>query len=174
MTKKKSLICIIVVVLIALVVVPPTIYVVKKARMDKAVKQNMEDFYETAARLESTLEDMGWDMETTRQEILIPLTLADKDGHTIIFYNYHYMNMDKDDSPPAIHEIFDPAKADSSSICKVNDIDATLYRKGSDSYLWWSPSDGLILLISYETDFVADSEILKMAESVKPINTAGE
>lgn len=53
---------------------------------------------------------------------------------------------------------------------KIQDWDAALYEKGELSYLCWTYSPEVSYILEYNTDSVTDKEIIKMAESAKPIN----
>lgn len=151
-------------------------FIVVKARQGLENRTRIEgvmNFNENVERVRDALAEQGYDMEAVREEKIIPMSWSDKEGHTITFYSYYFRNMECSDDPPAIHEIFDPSTAESSSECAVNELDATLYQKGAFSYLWWSPADGVTLIIEYEPAFVDDAEILKMAESVEHIPSNG-
>lgn len=53
---------------------------------------------------------------------------------------------------------------------KIQDWDAALYEKGELSYLCWTYLPEVSYILEYNTDSVTDKEIIKMAESAKPIN----
>lgn len=132
--------------------------------------QALKDFNEVAGRVEAALEEQGWDMNTTQKETLVPLTWADAEGNQITFYTYRVENKKSGEKPQAIYEICNPDSAKSSFSCKVNDFDAVLYTQERYSYLWWSPEEDTILLIEYDPLAVEDTEIVRMAESVKGYN----
>ena len=53
---------------------------------------------------------------------------------------------------------------------KIQDWDAALYERGELSYLCWTYSPEVSYILEYSPYAFADEEIIKMAESAKPIN----
>ena len=61
-------------------------------------------------------------------------------------------------------------RADSCQKMKIQDWDAALYERGELSYLCWTYSPEVSYILEYSPYAFADEEIIKMAESAKPIN----
>ena len=55
---------------------------------------------------------------------------------------------------------------------KIQDWAAALYERGELSYLCWTYSPEVSYILEYSPYAFADEEIIKMAESAKPINEA--
>ena len=70
----------------------------------------------------------------------------------------------------AIKRIVNPDRADSCQKMKIQDWDAALYERGELSYLCWTYSPEVSYILEYSPYAFADEEIIKMAESAKPIN----
>lgn len=122
---------------------------------------------EALEKFEAALGDEWTKKSETR---VLPFTLKDADGETIVYYvivTTHY-----DDVPemagldPALNEIIDPDTAESSRTCKVCDLDAILYEKDGRAFLCWTVSAECSLAIEYSPDKVSESDIFRMAESI--------
>ena len=70
----------------------------------------------------------------------------------------------------AIMLIVGPGTADACQEMKIQDWDAALYERGELSYLCWTYSPEVSYILEYSPYAFADEEIIKMAESAKPIN----
>lgn len=70
----------------------------------------------------------------------------------------------------AIKLIVDPSSADSYLEMKIQEWAGALYSKGDLSYLCWTCSPEISYIIEYDHSSVADEDIIRMAESAKPIN----
>lgn len=70
----------------------------------------------------------------------------------------------------AIKLIINPDSADSSLELMVQTWEGALYSKGELSYLCWTCSPEVSCILEYNPSLVSDEEIIKMAESVKPIS----
>ena len=131
-------------------------------------KDSSEELIE---KIEAALGDEWTKKSETR---ILPFTLADADGNTIIYYvintTYYDEVPEMEGLDLALNEIIDPDTADSSRPCKVCDLDAMLYEKGERAFLCWTVSAEYSLAIEYRPDIVNESDIFRMAESIPICN----
>lgn len=132
------------------------------------------DAYEMMERIEAALGDEYKKQSMT--ELVATLRYGDKEGNTV---NYYILKTTYYEADPAevtglnteaITLIIDPETADACQEMKIQDWDAALYEKGELSYLCWTYSPEVSYILEYNPDAVTDEEIIKMAESAKPIN----
>ncbi len=67
----------------------------------------------------------------------------------------------------AFNVLFPVDSMDSCEEMKIQDWDAALYKKGDVAYLCWTYSPEVSYALEYNPNTIADSEIIKMAESAK-------
>lgn len=67
----------------------------------------------------------------------------------------------------AFNVLFPVDNMDSCETMKIQDWDAALYKKDDVAFLCWTYSPEVSYVLEYNPNFVADSEIIKMAESAK-------
>lgn len=101
------------------------------------------------------------------------IVYSNADGSKIIFHQFVVVyaeddlnEEEKDSLAYSLSGIVDPERADESEDCTVNDKNATLYTQGEQKYLCWRYSPNLACILEYTSGTVADSDILRMAESV--------
>lgn len=131
-------------------------------------KDSSEELLE---KIEAALGDEWTKKSETR---ILPFTLADADGNTIIYYvintTYYDEVPEMTGLDPALNEIIDPDTADSSRPCKVCNLDAMLYEKNERTFLCWTVSAECSLAIEYSPAIVSESDIFRMAESIPICN----
>lgn len=115
-------------------------------------------------------------IQKQRMTEAIPVTYADTDGNVAATYficktTYYEADPSKVAGLDidAIIGIIDPNEADSERPCKVNDMDAVLYEKGDANYLCWTDTPEYSFVIEYDSEFITDDEVMKMAESVQRV-----
>lgn len=166
MSKKKKigLAGIIIICTLALV------FITMRVRTSKAA----DDPYEMLERIENALGDEYKKQSMT--ELVATLQYSDGEDNTI---NYYILKTTYYEADPAevtglnteaITLIVNPDMADTCKEMKIQDWDAALYEKGELSYLCWTYSPEVSYILEYNPNLVADEEIIKMAESVKPVN----
>lgn len=166
MSKKKKigLAGVIVICILALV------FITMRVRTSKAA----DDPYEMLERIENALGD------EYKKQIMTELaaTLQYSDGAENII-NYYILKTTYYEADPAevtglnteaIKLIVDPDRADSCQEMKIQEWDAALYETGELSYLCWTYSPEVSYILEYNPAMIADEEIIKMAESARPIN----
>ena len=133
-----------------------------------------EDAYEMLGRIEAALGDEYKKQSMT--ELVATIQYGDNDGNTI---NYYILKTTYYEADPAeitglnteaIMLIVGPGTADACQEMKIQDWDAALYERGELSYLCWTYSPEVSYILEYSPYAFADEEIIKMAESAKPIN----
>lgn len=67
----------------------------------------------------------------------------------------------------AFNVLFPVDNMDSCEKMKIQDWDAALYKKDDKAYLCWTYSPEVSYALEYNPNLIADSEIIKMAESAK-------
>ena len=107
---------------------------------------------EMLGRIENALGDEYKKQSMT--ELVATLKYGDEEGNEI---NYYILKT-------TYYE------ADSCQKMKIQDWDAALYERGELSYLCWTYSPEVSYILEYSPYAFADEEIIKMAESAKPIN----
>lgn len=133
-----------------------------------------DDPYKMLEQIESTLGDEY--KKQTMTELVATLKYSNGTENTINYYilKTTYYEGDPADvtglNTGAIKLIVDPNSADSCREMKIQDWDGALYSKGELSYLCWTYSPEVSYILEYNPTLVADEEIIKMAESAKPIN----
>lgn len=70
----------------------------------------------------------------------------------------------------AVGVLFDVTSADSVEEMQINDWAACRYRINGKSYLCFTESPEMTYVLEYNANEVSDEEILKMAESAKPVD----
>ena len=144
---------------------------------------------EMLGRIENALGDEYKKQSMT--ELVATLKYGDEEGNEINYYilKTTYYEADPAEiisfiSTPAVIEfkdpdglnteaiklIVNPDRADSCQKMKIQDWDAALYERGELSYLCWTYSPEVSYILEYSPYAFADEEIIKMAESAKPIN----
>lgn len=166
MSKKKKigLAGVIVICILALV------FITTRVRTSKAA----DDPYEMMERIENALGD-----EYKKQSMTeLAATLQYSDGADNII-NYYILKTTYYEADPAevtglnteaIKLIVDPDRADSCQEMKIQDWDGALYETDELSYLCWTYSPEVSYILEYNPAMIADEEIIKMAESARPIN----
>lgn len=159
----------------AVIVVFIVFFVKSSSQKNKELKKFYDEIelqQENEGRILNELESLGWDMDQTCVERLIPMSMADKDGNSLTYWNYSCTRPELREGSPSIYiEVFDPDTAESSRSVFIDDesgLTGTIYQKNGRSYLLWIPTTDVeehILLIDYDPDTVAESEIIKMAAS---------
>lgn len=130
--------------------------------------------YEMLERIENALGDEYKKQSMT--ELVATLQYGDDDGNTINYYILKTTYYEADPSEvtglntDAITLIIDPKTAEACREMKIQDWDAALYEKGELSYLCWTYSPEVSYILEYNPDAVTDEDIIKMAESAKPIS----
>ncbi len=74
----------------------------------------------------------------------------------------------------AFNVLFPIGSMDSREEMKIQDWDAALYKKGDVAYLCWTCSPEISYALEYNPNTIADSEIVKMAESAKVMDEQWE
>ena len=129
---------------------------------------------EMLGRIENALGDEYKKQSMT--ELVATLKYGDEEGNEI---NYYILKTTYYEADPAeitglnteaIKRIVNPDRADSCQKMKIQDWDAALYERGELSYLCWTYSPEVSYILEYSPYAFADEEIIKMAESAKPIN----
>ena len=129
---------------------------------------------EMLGRIENALGDEYKKQSMT--ELVATLKYGDEEGNEI---NYYILKPTYYEADPAeitglnteaIKRIVNPDRADSCKKMKIQDWDAALYERGELSYLCWTYSPEVSYILEYSPYAFADEEIIKMAESAKPIN----
>lgn len=129
---------------------------------------------EMLARIENALGDKYKKQSMT--ELAATLQYGDNEGNTVNYYILKTTYYEADPSEvtglntDAISLIVNPETADTCREMKIQDWDAALYEKGELSYLCWTYSPEVSYILEYNPNAIADEEIIKMAESAKPIN----
>ena len=134
----------------------------------------VENPEEMLGRIENALGDEYKKQSMT--ELVATLKYGDEEGNEI---NYYILKTTYYEADPAeitglnteaIKLIVNPDRADSCQKMKIQDWDAALYERGELSYLCWTYSPEVSYILEYSPYAFADEEIIKMAESAKPIN----
>ena len=129
---------------------------------------------EMLGRIENALGDEYKKQSMT--ELVATLKYGDEEGNEI---NYYILKTTCYEADPAeitglnteaIMLIVGPGTADACQEMKIQDWDAALYERGELSYLCWTYSPEVSYILEYSPYAFADEEIIKMAESAKPIN----
>lgn len=129
---------------------------------------------EMIARLESALGDEF--KKQTMTEVVGTIQYADQEGNEI---NYHILKTTYYEADPAevvglnvnaLGVLFDPEYAESCEKMMIQDWDAALYVLPERSYLCWTCTPEVSYVLEYNPSAIADEEIIKMAESVKPVD----
>lgn len=138
------------------------------------VQSSADDAQDMVERIEAAIGEDYKKQSVT--ELVATLKYADEDGNEI---NYHILRTTYYEADPvevtglntsAIHLIFDTETADSCHEMKIQDWDAALYEKGALAYLCWTYSPEVSYILEYNPEAVRGEEIIKMAESVRPLN----
>lgn len=69
----------------------------------------------------------------------------------------------------ALEVLFPVDFMDSCEEMKIQDWDGALYKKGETAYLCWTYSPEVTYVLEYNPELLDDAEIIKMAESAKPV-----
>lgn len=129
-------------------------------------------------RLEQIEAALGDEWTKTAETRIVPFTLYNADGDTLVYYVIATTRGDGTPAPdgfdPALKEIIDPNTADSSRACKVGALDAVIYEAGYRAYLCWTISEQYTSVIEYSPDSVSESNVIRMAESVSANNNANK
>ena len=133
---------------------------------------------EIAANIENAMyEVLGDDLQKLSQhEVVATIKYAHEDGkgHGI---NYRIIKSTYYEADPnevvglnqtAISVLFNPDSADEVIKMSIQDWPGALYRVGELSYLCFTYSPEVTYVLEYNPNEIADSEILKMAESAQP------
>ncbi len=133
-----------------------------------------DDPHEMVERIENALGDEYKKQSMT--ELAATLQYSDGAESTINYYilKTTYYEADPEEvtglNTDAIALIVDPNSADSCQEMKIQEWDGALYSKGELSYLCWTYSPEVSYILEYNPSLIADEEIIKMAESAKPMN----
>lgn len=113
--------------------------------------------------------DEGWEKQSVTQAV--PLSYADGNGNTILFYQCHTK-----------YDVGDPAEVSGLHIgaietvvevpeeyraCTVSDFSAAWFEVGDRAYLCWTISPEISCILEYSPDAVDEADIFRMAESVR-------
>lgn len=146
-----------------------TLIAVFRPRQDQV--SSIADFINEAEQMGNRLEEaLGDEWSKTREVKIIPIEFEDTETSDKLTY-YICQTTYFDEIPeitgldPVLNEIIDPAAAEESRQCSVNDLDAMLYQKDGRAYLCWTVSPEYSLAIEYNPESVEEWEIFKMAES---------
>lgn len=108
----------------------------------------------------------------------IAATLVYSDGNENNNINYHvlkttYYEADPNDvtglNVDALNILFSPDTAISCEEMKIQEWDAALYKTTEQCYLCWTYSPEVSYVLEYNPNAVSDEEIIKMAQSAKPV-----
>lgn len=163
-TKRIGLIGVIIVCILALVFVAIRVRTPKAAdnpyEMLEQIENAMGDEYkrQSITELAATLQYCN-DSESTINYYILKTTYYESDPAEVAGLN-----------TDAIKLIIDPNSTDSCMEMKIQEWEGALYSKGELSYLCWTYSPEISYILEYNHSLVADEEIIRMAESVKPIN----
>ena len=69
----------------------------------------------------------------------------------------------------ALEVLFPVDYMDSCEEMKIQEWDGALYKKGETAYLCWTYSPEVTYVLEYNPKLLDDAEIIKMAESAKPV-----
>lgn len=69
----------------------------------------------------------------------------------------------------ALGVLFPVELMDSCEKMKIQNWDAALYKKGDVAYLCWTYLPEVSYVLEYNSNLTDDSEIIRMAESAKPV-----
>ena len=130
---------------------------------------------EIADRIENAIKEVLGDDVKKQTETVVAGTLkySDKEGNAI---NYHILKTTYYEADPnevkglnvdALGVLFYPESAYSFKKMKIKDWDAALYELDELSYLCWTDTPEASYVLEYNPDAIADSEIIKMAESAE-------
>lgn len=115
--------------------------------------------------------------EYTKQsmtELAATVTYAREDGEDeICYYVLRTTYFEKDPSEivglhvEALDVLFPVDYMDSCEEMEIREWPAALYKKGKSAYLCWTYSPEFSYVLEYNPTVISDSEIIRMAESVK-------
>ena len=136
----------------------------------KGSHSSAEPYRMGVKQVEQAAEDvLGWTEEETGLEWIETHTYQDAEGNRILLYEDQYIPPRKGEAGghTLIYDIFDPATAETQRECQVGEVTGTFYEKDGQTYLWWQPDSGTILLLAYDASTVKETEIIQMAASCK-------
>ena len=115
-------------------------------------------------------------IQKQRMTEAIPVTYSDTDGNAAATYficKTTYYEADPSNVTgldiDAIVGIINPGEADDVTPCWVNDMAAAWYKKGDRNYLCWTDTPEYSFVIEYNSEFITDEEVMRMAESVQRV-----
>lgn len=116
----------------------------------------------------------------TVSEVVAKLTYTQEDGSDPIYYYFvktTYYEADPAEvtglNEGAFCTLFNPDDAETTEIMMVQDWNGCLYTLPEKSFLCWTVSPEISYIMEYNPDTIADNVIIKMAESVAPIESSG-
>lgn len=167
--KKKKLIILVLAVVVCLAVVIGVV-----VNKQKSAEPTPEEMIE---RLEAALGDDY--KKQLKTELVATLTYENKneDGDDGNIY-YRILKTTYYEADPAevtglntvaFNVLFPVDNMDSCETMKIQDWDAALYKKDDVAFLCWTYSPEVSYVLEYNPNLIADSEIIKMAESAKEV-----
>lgn len=167
--KKKKMIILVLAVIVCLAAVIGV--VVNKQKSDEPTPEEMIE------RLEAALGDDY--KKQLKTELVATLTYENKneDGDDGNIY-YRILKTTYYEADPAevtglntvaFNVLFPVDNMDSCETMKIQDWDAALYKKDDVAFLCWTYSPEVSYVLEYNPNLIADSEIIKMAESAKEV-----
>lgn len=168
--KKKTLIIILsIIVLIAAAIV----VIVAKNHNEENSVDNMVEKFESAAK-----EVLGEDLQkVSMTELAATITYGNGDEENNIYYRIlkttYYEGGDPSSvtglNTEAFNVLFPTESMDSCEEMMIQDWYGALYKKGDKAYLCWTCDPEVSYVLEYNPNTIADSEIIKMAESAEPV-----
>lgn len=168
--KKKALI--ITVSIIALIAVVITVIFTQNHKEDDSF-DNMVERFEAAAE-----DVLGEDVKKiSMTELAATLTYGNGNDEDNIYYRIlkttYYEGGDPSSvtglNTEALNVLFPTESMDSCEEMMIQDWYGALYKKGDKAYLCWTYDPEVSYVLEYNPNSIADSEIIKMAESAEPI-----
>ena len=172
MNKKKILLIVFTVVIVAVGIVIAVV-------LQKEKEMNPEEFLE---RFEQAAEEvLGEDIQqVSKTELVATLTYGhetDKDNN--IYYRILKTTYGEAGDPSAVtglntdalNALFPVDMMDSCEEMMIQDWHGALYKKDDIAYLCWTYDPEVTYVLEYTPSKMADSEIIKMAESAAPMDS---
>lgn len=171
MNKKKIILIVFTVVIVAVGIV---IAVVSQKEKEMKPEEFLERFEQTAEEV------LGEDIQqVSKTELVATLTYGhetDKDNN--IYYRILKTTYGEAGDPSAVtglnidalNALFPVDMMDSCEEMMIQDWHGALYKKDDIAYLCWTYDPEVTYVLEYTPSKMADSEIIKMAESAAPID----
>ncbi len=167
--KKKLLWCAGIIVLIALAVLGVFQHIEVRNRETDPNWKLAEQIY----KMENALKEVDEDYECKALSKVTPFSYTDSEGNIITYYccQTSYLSDEYGEdtglNTDAIGMVIDFTQIENRRNCKVNEHNAFQCEIGEQAYLCWTISPEISCVIEYSADVNDESDVFRMAASIK-------